>query len=121
MGRDMKQKISSPLALLVLLGAAWCLSGCGHPPSTAGVTPDADFLALDTNGDGHLTLAESKLSPLEFQALDQNGDGSIDILEWSGGRDDAGTATRVQQWITEERAIRDPHANGSTMRGAFGP
>jgi hypothetical protein len=80
--------------------------------------PDAEFLALDSNHDGKLSQAESKLSPLEFQALDRNGDGTLDILEWAGGRDDAGTAARVQQQINDQRDIRDPHRNGSTMRGA---
>ena len=113
------QHLAQKVVSLAVLGfVAWAPAGCGHSSSNAGIAPDPMFLALDTDGDGRLSLEESQLPLALFQKLDLNGDGFIDVLEWSAGRDDATAVARSQQRLNDQRDVQNQQRNGSTTRGA---
>ena len=93
--------------LIPALCLALLLAGCGRSVGTT-IAPDPAFLALDADGDGRLSLQESRLSAIAFAALDLNQDGSLSQLEWRGAEADPNTALQIQ--VTNEE--RRPHRPG---------
>ena len=101
---------------LMLAVAALCLTpACGRQ---VGLAADPGFLALDSNGDGVISQAESHMALLAFNAADRNGDGSLDILEWAATGDNSDNVGRQQRAAEDRREVLDPHRTGNTMRGA---
>ena len=62
---------------------------------------------FDSDGDGRLTQAESRLTATAFADLDANHDGLLNQLEWQGARQiDGETASQIQERNESQRPIR---------------
>lgn len=96
----------------LLIGIALLLAGCGR--AAPGIGADPAFEALDADGDGELSLAESGMASLGFAQLDANGDGFIDPLEWIANPDVPGAVARMQDNQAQQHPSPGP-PTGSTL------
>lgn len=99
-------------SLMAAALVAATLSGCGKASVTT-IAPDESFTALDLNGDGRLTLAESLLTPAVFAELDINHDGALSLLEWQGAHSDPGLPGAIQDRVEADRQTTRPAGPGT--------